>query len=102
MPTYEYVCEGTEQHQFEKFQSFSEPPVQECPECGASVHRVIFAPPLIFKGPGFFRTENRAKAEAGSDGESSSKDTAAGNGKKDEKKSESKTEKSTTAAASGE
>lgn len=99
MPTYEYVCESVDQHHFERFQSFTETPVQECPVCGASVHRVIFSPPIIFKGPGFFRTENKKVEPASSEVEN--KTASDGKDAKAEQKSGDKTE-STTAVASGE
>ena len=70
MPTYEYECNAAG-HRFERFQKFSDPPVQECPECGASVRRLIFPPPVIFNAPGFYTTEygRRRGAAAGKDGE---------------------------------
>ena len=40
MPTYEYEC-GACGHHFEQFQSISDTPVTECPECHGDVKRVI-------------------------------------------------------------
>jgi putative FmdB family regulatory protein len=62
MPTYEYECESPPHHRFEQFQRFSDPPVETCPACGATVHRVIHATGVIFKGPGFYKTDNAPKA----------------------------------------
>lgn len=56
MPFYEYICETCE-HEFEAFQKMSDPPKSECPECGASVRKKIFAPPVILRGSGFYETE---------------------------------------------
>ncbi len=67
MPTYDYECASPEHHRFERFQRFSDPPVQECPECGASVRRVIHPVGVVFKGPGFYKTDTRPKSEAASD-----------------------------------
>lgn len=64
MPTYEYECESPQHHRFEQFQRFSDPPVETCPACGATVHRVIHATGVIFKGPGFYKTDNAPKAAA--------------------------------------
>ncbi|MEJ7652888.1 MAG: zinc ribbon domain-containing protein [Chloroflexia bacterium] len=74
MPTYEYECASEDHHRFELFQRFAEPPVQECPECGATVRRIIFAPGVIFKGSGFYKTDNAVKPAATSEsaGEASS------------------------------
>ena len=53
MPRYDYRCTGCG-HQFELRQSFSAATVQECPECGADSNRKIHAPPVIFKGSGWY------------------------------------------------
>jgi putative FmdB family regulatory protein len=57
VPTYEYVCEASGKH-FEKFQSMTDPPLKECPECGGPVRRLIGAGgAVIFKGSGFYATD---------------------------------------------
>ena len=59
MPTYEYMCEDCE-HVFEKFQSMSDDPVETCPKCDGSVRRLISGGAgLVFKGSGFYITDNR-------------------------------------------
>jgi len=40
MPTYEYRCQNCG-HQFEKAQKMGDSPVQECPQCGGTVQRLI-------------------------------------------------------------
>jgi putative FmdB family regulatory protein len=59
MPTYEYQC-GECGIRFEKFQHFSEEPVKICPECSGAVHRVIHPVGIIFKGSGWYVTDNKA------------------------------------------
>ncbi len=61
MPLYEYECESCGLH-FEKSQRFSEEPVRFCPNCGGPVHRVIQPVGVIFKGSGFYVTDNRGKS----------------------------------------
>lgn len=59
MPTYEYRC--PEGHRFELFQKMSEEPHAECPECGAESERKISGGlGFLFKGDGFYITENRS------------------------------------------
>ena len=53
MPRYDYRCTACG-HQFELRQSFSAATVQECPECGADSNRKFHAPPVIFKGSGWY------------------------------------------------
>ena len=58
MPIYQYRCESCGVT-FERVQSFSEQPLHRCPECQGKVHRVIQPVGIIFKGPGFYVTDNR-------------------------------------------
>ncbi len=61
MPTYEYRCAecGSE---FDKFGRMSDPPVTECPNCGAEAQRKISAGAgLLFKGSGFYITDYRGE-----------------------------------------
>ena len=60
MPTYWYRCQNCK-YEFEEFQKISDPPVKTCPKCGGVVMRVITGGAgLIFKGTGFYITENRS------------------------------------------
>jgi predicted nucleic acid-binding Zn ribbon protein len=43
-------------------------PVKVCPECGGSVHRLIQPVGIIFKGSGFYVTDNRAKSSTATPG----------------------------------
>ena len=58
MPTYEYLCPGCA-HQYEKREGFDAPAAQKCPQCGGTAQRVIHAPPIVFKGSGFYVTDSR-------------------------------------------
>lgn len=59
MPTYEYRC--PKGHEFERFQSMSEKPVAECPECGEASERLLSGGAgFIFKGEGFYITDSRS------------------------------------------
>jgi putative FmdB family regulatory protein len=61
MPVYEYECDNCSLR-FDKMQRFSEDPLRLCPNCGGSVHRVIQPVGVIFKGSGFYVTDNRGKS----------------------------------------
>src|ERR1039457_5521983 len=69
MPTYEYVCSKCG-HEFEKFQSMSDKPLEICPKdlCGrkkwgkGNVKKQIgLGAGLIFKGSGFYITDYRSE-----------------------------------------
>ena len=58
MPIYEYEC-GNCRYRFERKQNFDEEPVAMCPECQGKARRVLHSVPIIFKGSGFYITDNR-------------------------------------------
>ncbi len=59
MPTYLYECENC--GRFEEFQKITAEPLKKCPYCGAKVKRIIGQPGIIFKGSGFYSTDNNKK-----------------------------------------
>lgn len=63
MPTYEYKCDECGVV-FERFQHFSEEPLKTCPECTGAVHRVIQPVGIIFKGKGFYVTDNKGSSSS--------------------------------------
>ena len=64
MPVYGYRC--SRGHHFEIQQRITEPPLTQCPECGAPVTRVFYPVGIIFKGGGFYKTDSRAANSDGS------------------------------------
>ncbi len=58
MPIYEYRCSRCE-HEYERKEGFDAPAEQACPECGGGARRVLHAPGIVFKGPGFYITDSR-------------------------------------------
>lgn len=59
MPTYQYKCKECD-HEFEVRQRMSEEPLTECPVCGGEVRRVVGSVGIVFKGSGFYVTDNRS------------------------------------------
>ncbi|TAK78800.1 MAG: zinc ribbon domain-containing protein [Dehalococcoidia bacterium] len=81
MPTYEYKCSAG--HVYETQQPFGSPAEQPCAKCGKPALRVLYAPPLVFKGGGFYKTANRgdqriAAQQASGDSEPETKSYDAG------------------------
>lgn len=76
MPTYEYECKSCG-HMFEAFQSMSEAPLSSCPKCGQGVRRMINGGMgIIFKGSGFYVTDNGGSKSSGGVKKSSSSEPA--------------------------
>jgi putative FmdB family regulatory protein len=80
MPIYAYRCESCGV-QFERHQSFTDAPLKRCPECNKNSLRKVIGPVgVVFKGSGFYSTDNRStsglatpKTEEGSKEKSESK-----------------------------
>ncbi len=77
MPTYQYRCVdcGSE---LETVQKFSDPSLTECPECDGTLRKVYSAVGVVFKGSGFYATDNRTKGKAAAAAPSSSSEKSSG------------------------
>ena len=97
MPIYEYECLtcGT---QFEKRQSFSDAPEAECPNGHDNTRRLLATPTIVFKGSGFYVTDNRGKAKNGINRSSTDEKSETKSEQKTEAKAEKKVETSKEAA----
>ena len=73
MPTYEYACTACGERTEAK-QSFSDPPLETCPQCGGKLRKLYSPVGIVFKGSGFYSTD----AKKGSSSTSSSKTTESG------------------------
>jgi putative FmdB family regulatory protein len=103
MPLYEYRCEDCGVR-FERRQHINDEPVKVCPECGGQVHRLIHPVGVIFKGSGFYVTDNRAKSSTavpGSTKKSSETSTEGSSTGDSSKKSQSAGESSADGKSSG-
>ena|SRR5206468_12207192 len=97
MPTYEYRCTNCEEH-LEVVQSFSDDALTKCPNCGKKTLRKVFSPVgIVFKGSGFYKTDNRRgsggsktkekeKETTSSSSSSSSSDSSSSNSSKTDSK----------------
>ena len=89
MPIYTYRCEECGV-QFERTQKFSDPPLTRCPECNKKALRKVYTPVgVIFKGSGFYATDNRSPS--GSRSKHDVKEDSTEKTTKKEAKAESKT-----------
>jgi putative FmdB family regulatory protein len=98
VPIYDYRCDECG-HRFSAVQSFSDGPLEKCPNCGKRPRRLITAPAIVFKGSGWYKTDSRTAPKDGDgavsssstekDSKSETKDT------KTDAKSEAKTETKT-------
>jgi putative FmdB family regulatory protein len=99
MPTYQYRCVdcGSE---LETVQKFSDPSLTDCPECDGTLRKVYTAVGVVFKGSGFYATDNRTKGKAAAaSAASSGSDKSSGSDTRGSEKSSS-SEKSTSDSSS--
>jgi putative FmdB family regulatory protein len=78
VPVYEYRC--SKGHEYEKTESFSAPSEQKCIHCRARAKRLISRPAVIFKGSGFYSTDNKRSSAALDNAPSPAAESANGHG----------------------
>jgi putative FmdB family regulatory protein len=74
MPIYEYECTTCGVH-FERLQGFGDAPPRRCPQGHDAVRKVLSPPLIIFKGSGFYCTDN-GNGRSGKSGVEESKSTS--------------------------
>lgn len=101
MPTYQYACTECG-HAFEQVQSFSDDALTHCPVCDGRLRKVFNAVGVVFKGSGFYRTDNRTSgASTTSTTTSSSSETSSSSaGSESSKSPASSTSGSTSSSTS--
>ena len=62
MPTYQYQCKSCG-GDLEVVQKFSDPSLTVCPECSGELRKVFNAVGVVFKGSGFYATDNRTNGK---------------------------------------
>ena len=61
MPTYQYQCNDCGRD-LEVVQRFSDPSLTICPSCEGDLRKVFSAVGVVFKGSGFYSTDNHTKS----------------------------------------
>jgi putative FmdB family regulatory protein len=87
MPLYEYGCSSCGSR-LERRQRFEDEPLRLCPNCGGTLTRILQPVGIVFKGSGWYSTDNRPTKGIASPGDTSTASTDAApttDGKKSEK-----------------
>ncbi|TQM73537.1 FmdB family zinc ribbon protein [Thermopolyspora flexuosa] len=101
MPTYQYACTACSE-QLEVVQKFTDDPLTECPSCKGRLRKVFSPVGIVFKGSGFYRTDNRSSNGSSSSSSSSSngsKSTSSSSSSDSSSKSDSTSSTASTSAA---
>jgi len=72
MPIYEYACTACGERT-EARQSFTDPPLDTCPICGGSLRKLYSPVGVVFKGSGFYSTDNSKASSPSKSAEKASK-----------------------------
>lgn len=104
MPTYTYRCTHCG-HEFEARQRMIDDPLTECPQCKGKIRRVVNSVGVVFKGKGFYVTDNRGKKAQASSSTSKKEDggeksAKSGSDSKSSSESKSKPSKSENSSRS--
>src|SRR5215813_1843892 len=67
VPTYTYTCTACNE-MIEKRQSFTDPPLTTCEQCGGTLRKVIHPVGIVFKGSGWYITDSRSSSAAANGG----------------------------------
>ncbi|HZQ58580.1 MAG TPA: FmdB family zinc ribbon protein [Acidimicrobiales bacterium] len=101
VPTYEYACRECDEH-LEVHQSFTDPPLTECPACKGPLRKVFGNIAITFKGSGFYKTDSRDTAKKGAkagDGDGAAKREGSGSSAPASTSSDSSSSSSTSTSS---
>ena len=90
MPTYAYACKQCG-HRFDAVQSFAEPTLTECPECGGPLRKEYGSIGVTFNGSGFYRTDSRAGEKKTTDASAGGSSSSSAGSKSESKSSPAST-----------
>ncbi|PON16259.1 hypothetical protein C2W62_19470 [Candidatus Entotheonella serta] len=84
MPIYEYRCLDCD-HEFERMQKFSDPPLETCPSCEGTVQKLISRSTFHLKGNGWYVTDYARKSGNNNKSESTTTSEAKSESSKSER-----------------
>src|SRR3981081_1291816 len=92
VPTYTYTCTACNDV-VEKRQSFTDPPLTICEQCGGTLRKIIHPVGIVFKGSGWYVNDSRSASSTRS-GTSSSTESDSSSASKDSSGKDSSTKES--------
>ncbi|MFB4279125.1 MULTISPECIES: FmdB family zinc ribbon protein [unclassified Nonomuraea] len=98
MPTYQYACNDCGE-QLEAVQKFTDDALTVCPNCQGNLRKVFSAVGIVFKGSGFYRTDNRSSSSTAAASSSTPSSSKSGESKSSDSSSSSTTTPAPAAAS---
>jgi len=104
VPTYSYACTECD-NRFDAVQAFTDDALTTCPQCSGRLRKLFNSVGVVFKGSGFYRTDNREssqtpKSEVSGSEKSAGPEKSAGSDKSSGAEKSSGGEKSSRAGTS--
>ncbi|EID18271.1 FmdB family zinc ribbon protein [Mycolicibacterium phlei] len=99
MPTYSYACTECGDR-FDAVQAFSDASLTTCKKCNGRLRKLFGNVGVVFKGSGFYRTDNRESGKKSSNGSSSSSSESSSSSSSSSSDSSSSSSSAAPAAAS--
>src|SRR4051812_29117646 len=77
VPTYTYTCTACNDV-IEKRQSFTDPPLTTCEQCGGTLRKIIHPVGIVFKGSGWYINDSRSSSSSANGPSTSSSSSSSG------------------------
>jgi putative FmdB family regulatory protein len=100
VPTYSYACTECG-NRFDAVQAFSDDALTSCPKCSGKLRKLFGSVGVVFKGSGFYRTDNRESGKSTSNGSSAkSSESSSSSSSSDSSSSSSDSSSSSSSSSS--
>lgn len=99
MPTYSYACTECG-NRFDAVQAFSDDALTSCPKCSGKLRKLFGSVGVVFKGSGFYRTDNRESGKSSSNGSPKSSEGSSSSSSSDSSSSSSDSSSSSSSSSS--
>ncbi|MDH6198867.1 putative FmdB family regulatory protein [Mycobacterium frederiksbergense] len=99
MPTYSYACTECS-NRFDAVQAFSDDALTTCPKCSGKLRKLFGSVGVVFKGSGFYRTDNRDSSKSSSNGSAKSSESSSSSTSSDSSSSSSSSTSSASSSSS--
>ncbi|WP_319454732.1 MULTISPECIES: FmdB family zinc ribbon protein [unclassified Mycobacterium] len=99
MPTYSYACTECD-NRFDAVQAFTDDALTTCSKCAGRLRKLFGKVGVVFKGSGFYRTDNRESVKSATNGSSSSGESSSSSSSDSSDSSSSTTKSSSDSSSS--
>jgi putative FmdB family regulatory protein len=99
VPTYSYACTECG-NRFDAVQAFSDDALTTCPKCSGRLRKLFGNVGVVFKGSGFYRTDNRETAKSSTNGSASGSESKTTSSSSDKSSSDSSSNGSSSGSTS--